>query len=149
MSGKKVGSDGQVRKTTSEWAADTATYPEGMRLMDTTDGSVRVSKGATYALALTQTPTPTTGQTQTFNTSSANEIIACLHSTTISAQTFVLPSDANSAIGQELVIFSRAAITTVTLTTNGNTIYGAAFTTVAASGIYRIRKVAASAWVRI
>lgn len=56
MAGKKVGSDGQVRKTTAEWAADTATYPEGMRLMDTTDGSVRVSKGATYALAWTQAP---------------------------------------------------------------------------------------------
>lgn len=56
MAGKKVGSDGQVRKTTAEWAEDTATYPEGMRLMDTTDGSVRVSKGATYALAWTQAP---------------------------------------------------------------------------------------------
>ena len=100
-------------------------------------------------LAIVQAPTPTTGQTQTFNTLSKNETIACLHSGTIAAQTFVLPSDANSAIGQELVIFSRAAITTVTLTANGNTIYGAAFTTVAASGIYRIRKVASSIWVRV
>ena len=54
MSGKKVGSDGQVRKTTSEWAADTATYPEGMRLMDTDTGTVRVSKGTTYAQAWVQ-----------------------------------------------------------------------------------------------
>ena len=99
--------------------------------------------------SLAQAPTPTSGQTQTFNTLSTNEIIACLHSGTIAAQTFVLPSDANSAIGQELVIFSRAAITAVTLTANGNTIYGAAFSTVAASGIYRIRKVAASTWVRV
>ena len=51
MAGKKVGSDGQIRKTTTEWAADTDTYPEGMRLMDTDTGSVRVSKGTTYALA--------------------------------------------------------------------------------------------------
>lgn len=51
MAGKKVGSDGQIRKTTAEWAADTATYPEGMRLMDTDTGVVRVSKGTTYALA--------------------------------------------------------------------------------------------------
>lgn len=100
-------------------------------------------------LAIVQAPTPTTGQTQTFNTLSKNETIACLHSGTIAAQTFVLPSDANSAIGQELVIFSRAAITAVTLTANGNTIYGAAFSTVAASGIYRIRKVASSIWVRV
>jgi hypothetical protein len=53
MAGKKVGSDGQIRKTTAEWAVDTDTYPEGMRLMDTTDGTVRVSKGTTYALAWT------------------------------------------------------------------------------------------------
>ena len=54
MAGKKVGSDGQVRKTTAEWAADTATYPEGMRLMDTDTGTVRVSKGTTYAQAWVQ-----------------------------------------------------------------------------------------------
>ena len=53
MSGKKVGSDGQIRNTTAYWAADTNTYPEGMRLMDTDTGSVRVSKGTTYALAWT------------------------------------------------------------------------------------------------
>lgn len=51
MSGKKVGSDGQIRNTTAAWAADTRTYPEGMRLMDTDTGVVRVSKGTTYALA--------------------------------------------------------------------------------------------------
>lgn len=101
------------------------------------------------ALAVVQAPTPTTGQTQTFNILSKDETIACLHSTTIAAQTFVLPSNANSTIGQELVIFSRSAITAVTLTANGNTVYGASFTTIAASGIYRIRKVAASAWVRV
>ena len=48
---KQKGSDGQIRKTTAEWAADTSTYPEGMRLMDTETGVVRVSKGTTYALA--------------------------------------------------------------------------------------------------
>ena len=48
---KKAGSDGQIRKTTAEWSADTNTYLEGMRLMDTDTGVVRVSKGTTYALA--------------------------------------------------------------------------------------------------
>ena len=48
---KQKGSDGQIRKTTAEWSADTGTYPEGMRLMDTETGVVRVSKGTTYALA--------------------------------------------------------------------------------------------------
>lgn len=51
MAGKKAGSDGQIRKTTAEWAADTGTYLEGMRLMNTDTGSIRISKGTTYALA--------------------------------------------------------------------------------------------------
>ena len=76
-------------------------------------------------------------------------MIACLHSGTIAAQTFVVPTDGNSAISQELSIYSRAALTTVTLNANSNTIYGAAFTTIAAHGNYRIRKVAASTWVRL
>lgn len=50
---KKVGSDGQIRKTTAEWTADTNTYPEGMRLMDTDTGTVRTSSGGTYAQAWT------------------------------------------------------------------------------------------------
>lgn len=51
---KKVGSDGQIRKTTAEWTADTGTYPEGMRLMDTDTGTVKVSSGGTYAAAWSQ-----------------------------------------------------------------------------------------------
>lgn len=109
-----------------------------------------IASGDTVAnLTVVQTPTPTTGQTQTFNTSSDSELIACLHSGTIAAQTFVIPADGNSAIGQELMVFSRGAITTVTLTANSNTIYGQAFTTIAGSGVYRIRKIAASTWVRL
>ena len=48
---KKSGSEGMTRQTTAEWAADTKLYPEGHRLMDTETGTVRVSKGTTYALA--------------------------------------------------------------------------------------------------
>lgn len=48
---QKAGSDGQVRKTTTEWSADTNTYPEGERLMDVTTGYFKISKGTTYALA--------------------------------------------------------------------------------------------------
>ena len=48
---KKSGSEGMTRQTTAEWAADTKLYPEGHRLMDTDTGTVRVSKGTTYALA--------------------------------------------------------------------------------------------------
>lgn len=58
MSGKKAGSDGQIRKTTAEWAVDTKTYLEGMRLMDTDTGVVRVSKGTTYADAWTPSSGP-------------------------------------------------------------------------------------------
>jgi len=105
--------------------------------------------GADAPAPLTQTPVPTAGQTQTFNTTSNNELIACLHSGTIASQTFVVPADGDSAVGQELTIYSRAAITAITMTANGNTIYGAAFTTIATHGVYRIRKVDASKWVRL
>ena len=96
-----------------------------------------------------QFPTPTTGQTQTFNILKKGELIACNHVATIAAQTFVFPTDANSAIGQELRIFSRSIITTVTLTLNANTIVGLALTTLPANGNAAWRKVAASTWVRI
>lgn len=49
--GKKPGSEGLNRKTTAEWAADTNTYLEGERLMDTDTGVVRTSSGGTYAQA--------------------------------------------------------------------------------------------------
>ena len=91
---------------------------------------------------------PTTGQTQTFTTTKADQIIACNHVATIAAQTFVFPTDANSRIGQELRIFSRSIITTVTLTLNSNTIIGTALTTLPANGNVAWIKVGASTWAR-
>lgn len=43
---KEIGSEGQTRKTSAEWSASTETYPQGHRLMNTTTGEVRISKGA-------------------------------------------------------------------------------------------------------
>ena len=122
---------------------------------NTSDANKPVSSATTTALAgkrdlsVVQFPTPTTGQTQTFNALSKDELIACNHSATIAAQTFVFPSNANSQIGQEIRIFSRSIITTVTLTTTGLTMLGTALTTFAANGNVAWRKVAASTWVRI
>lgn len=101
MAGKKVGSDGQVRKTTAEWTADTATYPEGMRLMNTDTGTVRVSKGTTYALAWT----PSTGG----GSSAWGEITG-----TLSDQT-----DLQSALDDKLDTADLAP--TATFSTNTNT----------------------------
>ena len=103
----------------------------------------------TSAFDAVQFPTPTTGQTQTFNTTKKNELIACNHVATIAAQTFVFPTDSNSQVGQELRIFSRSIITAVTLTLNSNTLIGLALTTLALNGNVAWRKVAASTWVRI
>ena len=103
----------------------------------------------TAAAGAVQFPTPTTGQTQTFNTARRSELIACNHAATIAAQTFVFPTDANSAIDQELRIFSRNIITVVTLTLNSNTILGLALTTLPLNGNVAWRKVSASTWVRI
>lgn len=92
---------------------------------------------------------PATGATQTFTTAKANQLIACNHVATIAAQTFVFPTDANSAIGQELSIFSRNIITIVTLTLNSNTILGLALTTLPLNGNVAWRKVGTSTWARI
>lgn len=92
---------------------------------------------------------PTTGQTQTFNTTKVSQLIACNHVATIAAQTFVFPTDANSAIGQELRIFARSIITAVTLTLNSNTILGLALTTLPLNGNVCWKKVTASTWARI
>jgi len=54
---KEIGSEGQTRKTSAEWAASTDTYPQGHRLMNTTTGEVRISKGSagnTWATAWQQ-----------------------------------------------------------------------------------------------
>lgn len=61
----KAGSDGQIRKTTAQWAADTDTYPEGMRLMDTTTGTVRVSTSTTPLTAVLDGNVLTSGSAST------------------------------------------------------------------------------------
>ena len=130
-----------------------ATGPAGTTLWSGLTGTptTLAGYGITDAAAapVVQFPTPTTGQTQTFNTAKKGELIACNHTATIAAQTFVFPTDANSAIGQELRIFSRSIITTVTLTLNANTILGLALTTLPANGNVAWRKVGASTWARI
>lgn len=113
------------------------------------DFSAAADARVAAAAGVAQFPTPTTGQTQTFNTARKSEIIACNHTATIAAQTFAFPTDANSAIAQELRIFSRNIITTVTLTLNSNTILGLALTTLPLNGNVAWRKVGASTWVRI
>jgi len=125
MAGKKVGSDGQVRKTTAEWAADTATYPEGMRLMNTDTGAVRVSKGTTYALAWT--PSTSGGSSAwgeiTGTLSDQTDLQAALDAkasssdlTGISAPTATFSTNTNTAQdpGQDTVRFNSGTIGSVT-----------------------------------
>lgn len=114
-------------------------------------GSVENAAASTLyqTLELAQFPTPLTGQTLTYNTTKKSEVIACNHTVTIAAQTFVFPTDAQSIIGQELRLFARSIITTVTLTLNSNTILGLALTTLPVNGTVLWKKVATSTWVRL
>lgn len=91
---------------------------------------------------------PTTGQTRTWNTLGKDELITLKHTGTIAAQTFVWPTDANSRIGQVLRIQSKAAVTTLTHTLNGNTL-DLTVTTIPAAGNLAWMKSAANEWTRI
>ena len=105
--------------------------------------------GADAIVPVTTTSVPLTGQTTTFNIGKNNQSHSLLHLATIAAHTVVIPSEVNSTIGQELKLFSKSIVTTLTTTLNGNTIHGLALTTMTAGANVGWRKVAASTWVRM
>jgi|JI10StandDraft_1071094.scaffolds.fasta_scaffold380318_1 hypothetical protein len=115
MAGKKVGSDGQIRKTTAEWAVDTDTYPEGMRLMDTTDGTVRVSKGTTYALAWQNASSgAATWGSITGTLSSQTDLSTALNALAAPTATFSTNTNTAQDPGQDAFRFNNATIGSVT-----------------------------------
>lgn len=92
---------------------------------------------------------PATGQTQAFTSTGTDHIIACDNAATLAAQTFTLPLDANSSVGQVLRIFTSNIITLATLATNGNSVLGLALTTMPVNGSAAWVKVGAAKWARI
>lgn len=64
MAGKETGSEGRTRNTTSGWASDPNTYPQGHELINVDTGERRISKGAagnTWATAWTYSTGGATG----------------------------------------------------------------------------------------
>ena len=78
-----------------------------------------------------------------------DETVYLAHTSTASAATFVFPSSANSVTGQVLRIFSKSAVTTLTVNTNSNTLVGAAVSSLTANQSGAWQKVAAGTWARL
>ena len=89
------------------------------------------------------------GSTINTNTSGVDETIFLDHSSTAAASTIVFPTDATSVVGQTLRVFARSAVTALTVTSTGLTLYGTAVTALTASQCVEWQKVAASTWIRV
>jgi hypothetical protein len=93
--------------------------------------------------------TPSAGATISASSAGLDETVYLDHSATIATLTFAFPSNTTSYTGQILRLFSRSAVTTLTISSSGLTIYGAALTALAANGAASWQKVAASTWIRL
>jgi hypothetical protein len=89
------------------------------------------------------------GATITARPDGLDETVFLNHSTTASAATFIFPSNSNSVTGQILRLFARSAVTALTVTSAGLTLYGAALTALTASQSVAWQKVAANTWIRL
>lgn len=112
------------------------------------DNSGYSLSGASSGLTRVTPSTPLTGASLSFNTASLNEELYIVPAGTIAALTVVFPSDANSAIGQTLSLYSTQIVSTLTVTAAGLTLEGDAVTSLAANQPVSWTKVAASTWAR-
>ena len=93
--------------------------------------------------------TPAAGASISASANGLDETVFLDHSSTIATMTFVFPTNSNSVTGQTLRIFSRSIVTTLTVSSTGLTLHGAALSTLAANGTAAWQKVAANIWIRI
>lgn len=92
---------------------------------------------------------PASGTTVSASPAGIDETVFINNSATLAALTFAFPFNTNSYTGQILRIFARSAVTALTISSSGLTIYGTAPTTLAANGSASWQKVAASTWIRL
>jgi hypothetical protein len=101
-----------------------------------------------YQQTVMQAVAPANGGT-TVCTDAVNDAhVVCTPAGTIAAHTFTFPSNANSRIGQRLIISTSAAITAATFSGSGLTIVEDITGLAAGQGV-TFQKVAASTWRRI
>jgi hypothetical protein len=93
--------------------------------------------------------TPSAGSTISASPSGLDETIFLNNAATLSSLTFSFPANSNSYTGQILRIFARSAVTTLTVSSSGLTIYGSTVSSLSANGVASWQKVAASTWVRL
>jgi hypothetical protein len=93
--------------------------------------------------------TPAAGASISASANGLDETVFLDHVSTIATMTFVFPTNSNSVTGQTLRIFSRSIVTTLTVSSTGLTLHGAALSTLAANGTAAWQKVAANTWIRI
>jgi hypothetical protein len=93
--------------------------------------------------------TPSAGSTVAASPAGLDETIFIDNSATLATLTFAFPANTNSYTGQILRIFARSAVTALTVSSSGLTIYGAGLTSLAANGTASWQKVSASTWVRL
>jgi len=94
--------------------------------------------------------TSVNGATITASPNGLDETVVLNHGSTAATATFVFPSNSNSVTGQTLRLFSRSAVTALTVTLPGSVaILGTAITALTASQSVAWQKVAANTWIRI
>lgn len=89
------------------------------------------------------------GSTITARPDGLDETVFLDHGSTAAAATFVFPSNSNSVTGQILRLFARSAVTALTVTSSGLTLYGTALTALTSSQSVAWQKVAANTWIRL
>jgi len=89
------------------------------------------------------------GATITARPDGLDETVFLDHGTTAATATFVFPTNANSVTGQMLRLFSKSAVTALTVTSTGLTLNGAALTALTANQSVVWQKVAANTWIRL
>lgn len=90
---------------------------------------------------------PITGEVVNFEDSGYSQHLQLEPAGTLATITLTLPSDTNSLIGQEVVVFTTAELTAITWA-GAVTIVGAP-TTLSANTYARMAKVGADKWVRV
>jgi hypothetical protein len=97
-----------------------------------------------------QAATPTTGQTVVMTDDDYDAILNLTPAGTLAALTITIPSNAKSRIGQVIHISSSQILTSLTISSAGQTLRGAPTTFAAVASAYcSFMKVAANTWVRI
>lgn len=98
-----------------------------------------------------QSASPLTGTTVTGSTvtGSSDLDVYLTPAGTLATLTMAFPSDANSWIGQVLRVLTTQAVTALTVSGSGATIYGTAVTALTAGQVVSYKKLASNVWFRL